>query len=382
MEEYIKIAVCSTAHPFDDSRVFHRQAHSLSKHYYVTVYSCAPFGERQFCDRLKVIGLPLWKTKYERFRNLFILFKYVRKSNADIYIFHDTIGMLLIPYIKIIKKKKTIYDIHENFHGWIREKDWIPRFLRSFLANTYSFFEKIVLKFTDMIWFAVSDIGDHYSRYSKLKKMLVGNYPSLDQIQKINQTGVTVKNQFIFVGSMDSDRSIVQIIKAFDRFCERNSQYELILAGNFYTTEYEVEVRELLNSLKTGKKIKILGRIDYQEALLQIAESKVGFSLHQPTYNFRHGMPLKLLEYAGMGTPVIASNFANFKRIVESAEYGKCVNPNNIQEITEAMHFLISDEPRRQKMGLNGKKLVENVYNWEKVSIQIVQEIRNLYAEA
>jgi len=382
MEKKLKIILCSSAHPYDYPRLFHRQACSLAEHFDVTIISCAPFSEKVVQDQLKVVGLPAWDNKWERFLNLFRLFKKLLKTSADVYIFYDTIGMLLIPYIKVFKRSKTIYDIPENFHGWIRQKEWIPKILRNILADSYILFEKIVLKYTDMLWFAVSDIGDHYTHFTQIKKMLVANFPSLEQFKLINRNGKSLKNQFISVAIMDANRSITQIIRAFDQFCETNKEYELILAGNFYSQAYEKEVVKLVESAKMRAKIKLLGRVPYDEALKRIAESKAGFSLHQPTYNYLRGMPLKLLEYAGMGIPVIASNFGNFKRIVETTECGKCADPNNINEIVNAMHFVVEDEKRRRKMGVNGKKLVENEYNWEKISVQMVQAINDLCSDA
>jgi glycosyltransferase involved in cell wall biosynthesis len=137
-------------------------------------------------------------------------------------------------------------------------------------------------------------------------------------------------------------------------------------------------VKDLVASLGIAAKVEILDRVSYQKALEMMAASKAGFSLHQPTYNFLRGLPLKLLEYAGMGTPVIASNIKNFRQIVDSGACGICVNPNNIDEIANAMHFLIADENRRQTMAINGKQLVKNKYNWESEGPKIITAIKTI----
>lgn len=377
MRERIKIAICSSIHPYDYSRIFHLEAWTLSANYDVDIYACAPFREKKFSENLRVIGLPQWKHKTERFRNFFILFLKLLRSNSDVYIFQDTMSMLLSPIVKLFKRKITIYDIHENYYGFIREKDWIPNFLGNAAANSYIFLERIALKFTNMVWFAVDDIAEHYKNVN-MKKLVVGNFPSTEKFNKILQYGHEKKNQFVFVGSMDWDRSITQIIEAFAIFNKQNSGFVLVLAGQFYSQDYKQRVSTMIQAHNLQSKVKLLGVLPYESAMQIIAESKIGFSLHQPTYNYLRGMPLKLFEYMGLGIPVIASNFANFKTIAEKNNCGICVDPNNIDEIVNAMIYLVSNESEQRQMGQNGRQVVHDKYNWENISTQITTAIEEL----
>lgn len=356
MEKSLSIALCSTVHLYDDPRVVHRQAMSLAKEFNVTIFCCAPFREKIVNENLKIIGIPVWTRKVERMGNIFRLFlKLIREDAADIYIFHDTMGILLIPFIKVIKKGKIIFDIHENFHGFLREKDWIPKYFRNFLANGYILTEKIIFKFTDMLWFAVPDIAEHYTDFRKIKKLVVRNIPSLNTFRSSNDWGTEIRNQFIFVGGMDGDRSILEIIHAFSIFSKQYEDYQLILAGPFFEVNYEKQVKELIALLKLEEKVQLLGRVPYEEVPRLIAQSKVGLSLHQPTYNFLRAQPLKLFEYLAMGIPAIASNFTNNRKVVEPADCGKCVDPNNIDEISEAMKYLVADEKRAGRWDQMGR---------------------------
>lgn len=377
MRERIKISICSSIHPFDYSRIFHLEAGTLSAHYDVDIYACAPFPERKFNKNLRVIGLPQWERKSERFRNFSILFLKLLRSNSDVYIFQDTLSMLLSPVVKLFKRKITIYDIHENYYGFIREKDWIPNYLGNAAANSYIFLERIALKFTDMVWFAVDDIAEHYKN-ANMKKLVVGNFPSTEKFNKILQYGHEKKNQFVFVGSMDWDRSITQIIEAFAIFNKQNSDFVLVLAGQFYSQDYEHQVSNMIQAHNLQSKVKLLGAVPYESAMQIIAESQIGFSLHQPTYNYLRGMPLKLFEYMGLGIPVIASNFANFKTIVEKNNCGICADPNNINEIADAMIYMVTHESKRDQMGHNGKQIVHEKYNWENIGTEITKAIEEL----
>lgn len=374
----LRVAVCTSAHPHDDARIFHREAVTLAEQFDVTVIACAPFERKAIHEHLRVEGLPPWKRKTDRLRNLWRLWRKIRSLPAEVYIFHDTIGILLIPLVRIRRLGRTVYDIHENFYGWIREKDWIPAPLRPLAAYSYLAAERFILRFTDMIWFAVPDIAEHYRNYTRLPKLLVGNLPSLKQYRLPEGDAGAPGDQFVFVGTMDADRSILQIIRAFDRFYERNRSYRLILAGGFYDHSYEAEVRELLARLPSGPAIKLLGRVPYETLPELIARSRAGLSLHQPTYNFLRSMPLKLLEYIGMGVPVIASDFPNFRSIVDAGPCGICVDPNDEAAIAGAMQALADDAARSRELGRNGRQLIEAEYNWEKAGAAIISAITQL----
>ena len=171
LNEQIKVAVCSTVHQHDDSRVYHRQTLTLSEHFGTTLYICAPFAKKEVNERLQVIGLPQWQRKTDRIKNYLLMIKSLFESNATVFIFHDPELLLLIPFVKLFKRGKTIYDIHESYHNLILEKEWIPKFFRKAMANLYNATEWLVFKFTDMIWYPHMGVGVHYEKYKNLGKL-------------------------------------------------------------------------------------------------------------------------------------------------------------------------------------------------------------------
>lgn len=374
----MKVAICSTVHQHDDSRVYHRQAVTLADHFDVTIYICAPFDEKKIHPTLFIKGFPIWRKKTDRIKNYFLMIKYLFRSDADVFIFHDPELILLIPFVKIFKRKKTIYDIHENYHGLIREKKWIPAPLRNAVEFTYALVEKLVFKFTDMIWYPVKDIEDYYNRYKSLNKLMVRNVPRLSQFGENHGLNEDPKNQFVFVGTMGRDRGLNEIIEAFSLFSKHNNNYQLLLAGGFYSTAYENEIKSLISSLQMDEKIKLLGKIPYQQVPQLVGESKVGILNHLPTHNYIHSLPIKLFEYLVMGVPVIASNFQNFKDVLEVNDCGVCVDPVDTEDISRAMKDLVSDETRRKQRGVNGRHVVHNDYNWEKEETRLIQAINAL----
>ena len=65
------------------------------------------------------------------------------------------------------------------------------------------------------------------------------------------------------------------------------------------------------------------------------------------------------------GLPIICTDFILWKEIVETNKCGICVNPNNINEITAAIKYLVDNPDIAKQMGENGRKLIEEKYNWK-----------------
>ena len=70
--------------------------------------------------------------------------------------------------------------------------------------------------------------------------------------------------------------------------------------------------------------------------------------------------------------PVIASNFPLWKEIVEKNKCGICVNPLNPREIAAAINWVLQNPADAAEMGRNGRKTIEEKYNWETESRKLI----------
>ena len=74
------------------------------------------------------------------------------------------------------------------------------------------------------------------------------------------------------------------------------------------------------------------------------------------------GQPVKLFEYMAAGLPVIASDFPQWRPFIDGC--GLAVSPKDPSAIAEAISFLLSHPEQSEKMGLNGRMRVQEMYNW------------------
>jgi hypothetical protein len=115
------VFIMSYVHKWDDSRIYYKEALSLSKNYSVELHTLADFKCREELN-LNVYGLPKYNKRYKRILNWIRLFIRAMKSDAQIFHFHDPELIPLALIIKKIKNVKMIYDVHEDYSQSILNK--------------------------------------------------------------------------------------------------------------------------------------------------------------------------------------------------------------------------------------------------------------------
>ncbi len=372
------IAILSTVHPFDDTRIFHRQAISLSSKYNVNLYISAPFKTKKINNNLTIWGLPTWKNKADRLKSILKLLFFIKDIKTDLFIIHDPELLVLTPIIKLFKGKPIVYDIHENYVEMIHEKLWIPSYFRTTLARTYQTLEKLTFPFIDMIWYPVKNIGNHYHQYNKISRVQIRNVPALSAFQE-NNTSRIKKDQIIFLGYLIDDRGIREILKAFKIVLTKFPNYELVFVGAFQSDSFENEIMDMVRQLNLSQKIHFLGKIPYEKVSDYLYTAKIGLLNYLPIPNNINGLPNKIFEYMAAGLPVIASNFENYREVIEEAQSGILVNPTIPDEIANAIITLLGNNQKIFQMGENGRTAVRDRYCWEKESSNMFKAIENIF---
>jgi glycosyltransferase involved in cell wall biosynthesis len=92
--------------------------------------------------------------------------------------------------------------------------------------------------------------------------------------------------------------------------------------------------------------------------------------------------PVKLFEYMAAGLPVVASNFPLWKEIVEGNRCGITVDPLDPKAIAQAIEYLLAHPEEARQMGENGRRAVEEKYNWEKEAEKLLALYKELVDSA
>ena len=124
--------------------------------------------------------------------------------------------------------------------------------------------------------------------------------------------------------------------------------------------------------------IRFIGRITRKEVNELYGSARAGIVIYQPAENHFEAQPIKLYEYMAAGLPVIASDFPLWKKIVEEAKCGICVNPEDPKAVRDACLEMLNNPEKAQEMGKAGRKTVIDKYSWEKEEKKLIALYKEL----
>jgi len=372
----IKVCILTSVHEAFNIRIFFKEALTLARAGY-DVSLIAPHEKDETKDGINIIHLDKKENRLFRFISTFTeLLPKALKQKADIYHFHDPELIPVCLLLKLLTIAKIIYDIHENIPKQILSKPWIAPFLRKPISIVFMLFQPAIMNCFDRNIFAWSEPNQQLMTNNKTA--VIANYPryELYDVQKhLSRT----KNGFtlIYCGGLTEVRGIREIVKSLG-YIDLNLDLRLKLIGGFGNKSFENEIK----SFPEWNKINYLGTIQYTETIDHYLEADTGLICVWPVPHNLISTPNKLFEYMAAGLPVIASNFPLWKEIVEGNRCGICVNPLDPKEIASAIKYLIKHPEEALEMGKNGRKAVEEKYNWENESKKLIELYKDLLASS
>lgn len=352
----VKVCHVTSVHNRYDVRIFHKECKSLVKYGFNVTLLVNDDMEDEFKD-----GVYIKSTNYKpnnRFERMVISQRRIKKEamkiNADIYHFHDP---ELLPLASLVKKKgkKVIFDFHEDVAQQILYKDWIPKNARGIISNIYRLYETRRAKVFDALITVTPKFVERLKMINP-NTYMVTNYPILKEFEARSEG--KRNNSICFAGGIFPQWNHLNIIKAIEGI----DDIDYIIAGNG-TAEY-------LNSLKKldgWEKVKYLGIIPHEQVKSIYSRSMIGIALlsHNTQVNNEGTLGnTKIFEYMEAALPIICSDNIIWKRIVDKYKCGIAVNPDNLEELKNAIVKLATNPELAWQMGDRGRRAVEQVFNW------------------
>ncbi|MEA4964004.1 glycosyltransferase family 4 protein [Lutispora sp.] len=350
-----KICHITSAHGRYDVRIFMKECASLAQKGYDVTLIVNDNKDDEIMQNVKIISTKLQpKNRMQRFsKSRKVLLSKALEVDADIYHLHDP-DLLPLGNKLRSKGKKIIFDSHEDVPQQIKDKQWIPKMLRGFIANIYSLYEKISLKKYNAIISVTPHVVERLLKINP-NTVMITNYPIInaaDEVQRAPELAIC------FAGGISSQWCHDKVLMAIDKI--DNIKY--ILAGNG-TEDY----MDLLKSLPAWSKVDYKGKVPHSEVKNIYSKSTAGIAISYSNQAKEEGTlgNTKLFEFMEAKLPVVCTNYRLWKEIVEGNKCGICVEPKNIKEIENAIRYIINNPDEVKIMGENGRRAVIEKYNWE-----------------
>lgn len=365
----------STVHPRNDVRILVKEVSSAKKNLADDVVLVVADGGGR--DRLKlgdnlIDVYDIGKSRFGRIGRIFITsfraFWVVRKMNPRLIHFHDP-ELLLAGFIFKILRYKVVYDIHEDVPKQILSKYWLPLFSRRFLSIFVSMIEYLGSRSFDGLVVATPSIG---RRFPVSKTVCVQNYAIIDEMKVVDAPKyLDRENRLTYIGVISEGRGLTEILKTLNELPSELS-IRLSLAGYFSPDDYSDE----LTKMNGWNIVDYVGLANRDEVARLLSVARIGLLLLHPLPNHLESQPVKLFEYMAAGLPVIASDFPLWRKIIGSEECGLLVDPLNVDELVNAVVWLLEHPSEAKEMGERGKQAIIDKYSWDRESEKLI----SLYA--
>lgn len=345
------VAHLTSVHPADDVRIFHKECLSLKKQGF-EVLLIAPADQDAIKAGIKILAVSKTHSRLQRMTK--VLWQVYRKAlsvKADLYHFHDP-ELILVGLLLRLHGKRVIYDVHEDVPRDILLKTWIPKSLRKIIA----LFAEGIEGLAGAVFQGIVTVTPAIQkRFQKFHAVEVRNYPVLEEFERSNLQG----NFLCYTGLLNEQRGVQEMLQI-----AQQTRLKIHLAGACYSPS-------ILQDLKQSDFVIHHGHVSRSMIQTIYQQSFVGLALLHSGPTFNESLPIKLFEYMAAGLPIIASNFPLWKDIVERHQCGFCINPHDVEKITEVILYLRNNFEEARQMGLRGRQAVERYYNWQTQETQL-----------
>jgi len=339
----------------------------------------------EICPGARIIRIPcgprcfLRKEELYPYLDEFVenLIKFVRDENLDYDIIHSHYWDAGYVALRIKEKLNAIH-IHTSHSLGAAKKE---RVKISDAEKLYQFnvrlkVEKEILSKADVIVSASPIEPRIIEEYYNISREIHIVPPGVDaeffspkaKLRKIE----SLPEKYIFsTGRIEYTKGFDLLIRAFKYVKQEVPDITLILGGgSLKPTELELRIRrelkELIEKLNLVGSVIQTGRIPNELLPIYYANARV---VALPSRYDLFG--IVALEALACGTPVVVSKYAGVSVYI-TEDVGYVCDPENPKEFSSKLVDLLTEEDKARQMGLNGRRMIEEKFTWEKLAKKLL----------
>jgi len=376
MQDEKRRRVCVfTIHPAKDLRILNRQCRSLQKNGWdVTLIAMSEEGTYDD-EGIKVIGIKRWKSRWQRVKTVFGIACKAYKQKADVYHFHDPDFLILAVFLRALRRKPVIYDIHEYCHLYVPLRlpnIWPIRQIASVLLWSIETIAGMLCGYISAVYEA------HVKRFSKLGCKIVHtpNFASIEDFVPVpvsDEEWEQRRKRVIFTGTLAPIRGALVLLDIAKEVKARRGDIEFSITRRFLAKFQEEAMMKKMALPDYQDIIQFTPNISGTELPKVVRRGGVALSLGQDTIMDRTGVPTKLFEYMSQAVPIVASDLPHSRKYVGDEECGILVKPDSPEEYADAIIKLVDNPELAKKMGRKGQKAFAERLNWSVVEKELVK---------
>ncbi len=180
--------------------------------------------------------------------------------------------------------------------------------------------------------------------------------------------------QVIFSGVMYYHRGIDILLDAAKQIIEKIPDVKFIFLGSGPELS---RLKEITVKNNIVQNVIFEGWVDREKIPNYLAESVIGIGPLRSTDVTKNALPIKVLEYMASSLPIIAWKDTLPDDVLKNEHNGYFVS--SIQELSERIIYLLENEEKRKRMGINSKEMVKK-FDWKNIVELILDEYKKINA--
>lgn len=395
-----KIAHLTSHHNILDNRIFYRECCSLAAAGYEVVL-VAQHDQDEKRNGVRILAVPRHRNRFTRVT--LTAFRVVRRAWREqpaVFHFHDP-ELILWGLLLRLLGKKVIYDVHEDFTQAAGVRPWVPNALRPLLERFTDFTAWLAHKSMTIV------IAERYyeRRFPGATKVL--NYPHLERsiaLQAIERRPETrpERIRLLYIGNVTWSRGAFIHAELARRLpgCEilisgsctadmaegiraRSGDATLGIAAADGTISWEKRSSRPEESVSTIVLDGVGFYVPHERMLAALREEwTAGIAVFPYTDHYYEKELTKFFEYMAAGLPIVLSSFPNWRGLVEEPKAGLHVDPADWDAIVAAMEWLRAHPREAVAMGRNGRRAVQERFNWQSQADKLLKLYGTLLGHA
>jgi starch synthase len=195
--------------------------------------------------------------------------------------------------------------------------------------------------------------------------------PRMDVENLRERYGISDSPSVLYLGRMDPYKGVEYLLRAAHIVVEHIPKVKFIIAGGSRFDRSNVQ--DYLTSSKIRRSTIFTGYLPRSEIPLLYSACEV---FCYPS--MWEGFGLTPAEAQASAKPVVAFNHCAIPEVVKHGETGILVNPGDYKKLADAIVRLLSDPDLRRRMGEEGRRRVEKLFNWDEAADKTIEVYRQV----
>lgn len=290
--------------------------------------------------------------------------KILRDEKFDVVHVHEP----TVPMLSLVVLRHSHALNVGTFHAY-RESNAMYEYMRPLLQRVFNRLDGRI--------FVSEVVRDYITQYFPGDFTIIPNgidcqrfaSPDIQPIEQFNDG----RPNILFVGRMDKRKGFRYLLRAFPYIKEVLPDARLIAVGAFSDKDKAPFVRYARAHKLHG--VHFVGYATPEELPRYYRTATIYCA---PNTGFE-SFGIVLLEAMAAGLPIVASDIAGFRSVLQDGAEGRLVPPMNEQALAQAVIDLLNDPARRAEMSERGKRKAEQ-YDWSIIAQRVLAYYDELIA--